>query len=261
MFGQPYRLVEGRVAFLRQGTLCLNLNLREMHLQAPMVMLVSPGTVAEIREFSSDCDFAMLAFPDALIEEYRREGLFQAYLQRRLCLCIPLCDADSGRMETLCSLLWEVLHDSPLSEEMVRDMVLLLFHQVECYRKRYLAVETQERSRREEVLSRFIDLVNEHAVTERKVAFYADRLCLTPHYLCTIIRKAGDLTVMDWINRAVVQEAKILLRHSDMQISQIADRLNFANASFFCKYFRRLTGMSPGEYQQSAHIQDNKPST
>lgn len=55
---------------------------------------------------------------------------------------------------------------------------------------------------------------------------------------------------MDWVNEAVVQEAKLMLRHTDKLVYQIADELNFPNASFFCKYFRRMTGITPNDYRQ-----------
>lgn len=247
---QPYRLMEGRIMFLWKGEADINLNLRKRHLKAPMAVLLSPGTVGEIVDFSSDYDFTMLAFRNDFMESFRREEILQIYRQRWLCLCIPLQDEEQQRIEKICDLFWDIIHDSPLPEKIVKEMILLLLNQVDTYRKRYLAEEHPPVSHREEIFNRFIDLVNEYAIRERKIAFYADKLCLTPHYLSSLIRETGRQTVMDWINLAVIQEAKLLLHHSDLQITQIADRLNFPNASFFCKYFRRLTGMSPNEYRR-----------
>lgn len=91
--------------------------------------------------------------------------------------------------------------------------------------------------------------MNQYALRERNVAFYAEHLCLTPRYLGTLIREVSDHTVMDWINEAVIQEAKILLLHSDKLVYQIADELNFPNPSFFSKFFHRMTGKTPNEYR------------
>lgn len=110
--------------------------------------------------------------------------------------------------------------------------------------------EKQKRTRQEEVFNRFLELVNKYAVRERSIAFYADRLYLTPRYLSTLVRQASGRTVMDWVNEAVVQEAKLRLCHTDKLVYQIADELNFPNASFFCKYFRRMTGMTPNDFRQ-----------
>lgn len=247
--GQPYRLIEGRIMFLRKGRVHIRLNLREQFLQAPVAVILSPGTVGEVIDFSDECDFAIIAFRDTFMEKFRRESFLQSYYQRRLCFCIPLQECDRLRMETLLSLLWDILHDTPYPEDITREMILLLFKQIELYRQKYLPDRINPVSHQEDILTRFIDLVNEYAVKERKIPFYADKLCLTPHYLSFLIRRTSGQTVMNWINRAVIQETQIQLLHSNLRISEIADRLNFPNASFFCKYFRRLTGMSPQEYR------------
>ena len=111
--------------------------------------------------------------------------------------------------------------------------------------------EEKHQSRQEQVFNQFIQLVNQYASQERKVSFYADKLCLTPRYLKSLIRQASNRTVMDWINEAVIIEAKVLLKYSNKLIYQIADELNFPNTSFFCKFFKRMTGMTPLAYQKS----------
>ena len=104
--------------------------------------------------------------------------------------------------------------------------------------------------RDEEFFRRFITLVNEHSKRERNVGFYADKLCLSPKYLGTLIRQISNQTVMDWIEQSVILEAKVMLKHSNLLVYEISDELNFANPSFFSKFFKRLTGMSPQEYQK-----------
>lgn len=80
---------------------------------------------------------------------------------------------------------------------------------------------------RKELFRRFIALVNQHSKHERSVNFYADKLCLTPHYLSSVIRETSGQTVMQWINQAVILEAKVLLKHSNLLVFQISDELNF----------------------------------
>lgn len=250
ILNQPYRLVEGRVIFVRKGWAHVNLNLREQLLKAPMLVVYSPGTVGEVKQFSPDVDFAMLAFRNSFLENVRQEGLLKDYNRRQLSLCLPLQEQEAKRIQQLLDVFWNMLHDSPFPTALIKEMIVLLCRQIDSYRRHYAETKQTAVSRQEDVLNRFIDLVNAYALQERKISFYADKLCLTPHYLSTIIQQASRQTIMDWINRAVIQEARILLLHSDLQVSQIADRLNFPNASFFCKYFRRLTGMSPGEYKK-----------
>lgn len=248
--GQPYRLTEGRVVYFRAGTLRLRINLRELEFKAGDFLVVSPGTVFEFLYISSDLDLAMLAFSNSLMESWQKEELLQVYLQGRLFLHLSLTEQESRRMEQIFALLWEVVHDRPFPKESVQSLISLVFHQTDGFRGRELEAGKQKRSRQEEVFNRFLELVNKYAVHERSCTFYADRLCLTFRYLSTLVRQASGRTVMDWVNEAVIQEAKLMLCHTDKLVYQIADELNFPNASFFCKYFRRMTGMTPKDYRE-----------
>ena len=80
--------------------------------------------------------------------------------------------------------------------------------------------------------------------------FHGLKLYVTPRYLCTLIRETSGRTVMDWVNDAVLLEAKLMLCHTDKLVYQIADELYFPNPSFFCKFFRRMTGKTPNQYRQ-----------
>ncbi len=248
--GQPYRLTEGRVVYFRAGTLRLRINLRELEFKAGDFLVVSPGTVFEFLYISSDLDLAMLAFSNSLMESWQKEELLQVYLQGRLFLHLSLTEQESRRMEQIFALLWEVVHDRPFPKDSVQSLISLVFHQTDSFKGRGLEADKQKRTRQEEVFNRFLELVNKYAIHERNCTFYADRLCLTSRYLSTLVRQASGRTVMDWVNEAVMQEAKLMLCHTDKLVYQIADELNFPNASFFCKYFRRMTGMTPNDYRQ-----------
>ncbi|WP_298650554.1 helix-turn-helix domain-containing protein [uncultured Proteiniphilum sp.] len=90
-----------------------------------------------------------------------------------------------------------------------------------------------------------------HFKQHRGLDFYASKLCLTPKYMSTIIKQTSGKTAGDWIDDYILLEAKALLKSTNMTIQQISDELNFPSQSFFGKYFKRLTGVSPKEYRKS----------
>lgn len=112
-------------------------------------------------------------------------------------------------------------------------------------------VSSVEGERSKEVFERFIALVSEHYVRERSVSYYAGRLCITPKYLARLVRAASGRTASDWIDGYVVMEAKHLLKFSGLEVKEIVRRLNFPDAPTFHKFFRRRTGMTPGQYRRS----------
>ena len=101
------------------------------------------------------------------------------------------------------------------------------------------------------VIERFIELVEEHYREERLIGFYADKLCITPKYLSKLVKENTGRSAGEWIENHVILEARALLQSSDMTIQQIAASLNFPNQSFFGKYFKRATGISPKQYRQT----------
>ena len=99
------------------------------------------------------------------------------------------------------------------------------------------------------VLEEFLKLVAEYHDRERGMAFYADKLCLTPKYLSKIIKNASGKSGPEWIDSFVILEAKNMLKYSDMPIKEIVYKLHFPNSSVFYKFFKSHTGMTPSEYR------------
>ena len=99
------------------------------------------------------------------------------------------------------------------------------------------------------LVERFIELVQDHYREERLIGFYANKLCITPKYLSKLVKEHTGRSAGEWIENHVILEARALLQSSDKTIQQIAVLLNFPNQSFFGKYFKRATGMSPKQYR------------
>lgn len=113
-----------------------------------------------------------------------------------------------------------------------------------------LQAEAAKPLKREEILFKeFIRLVSEHHRKERRVDFYADQLFLSPKHFSTVIKKVSGKTAGQWIDEYVILEIKTLLKYSAMSIQEVAYYMNFSNPSFFGKYFKHHTGMSPSEYK------------
>ena len=98
------------------------------------------------------------------------------------------------------------------------------------------------------------DYKSERTGHERSVKFYSDRLCISPKYFSKLVRQASGKLPMEHIQQRVIIEAKSLLRSTNITIREIADALNFPTDSFFCRYFKHETGLSPSDYRQSFNL-------
>lgn len=96
----------------------------------------------------------------------------------------------------------------------------------------------------------FYDLLVEHYKESREVAFYAERLCVSPKYFGFIIKQETGIGAGQWIAWYTIICAKTLLRNRrDMSVQQISHMLNFSDASSFSRYFKQNSGMTAKEYR------------
>ncbi len=247
--GQPYRLKEGRLLYVLKGTARILINLIEYTVSMHTIVVLPPNSIVELMEVNDNYDFRGVAFTNDFLPTNEKENLTDSYQKQGFTL--HLTEKEWRLEEAYFSILWAVVNEVPFRREVVQHTLTAMLFNLRYLQDKNYGNAPSGSLRNEELFRRFINLVNENCKKERNVSFYADKLCLTPKYLGTIIRQITQQTVMDWIEQAVILEAKVLLKHSDLLIYQISDELNFPNPSFFSKFFKRLTGMTPLEYQKA----------
>ena len=236
--GLPYRVEEGRLLLVTSGWLRIIANLEEYEVHAGMAFVLPADSILEIVEHSDALDIRAVAFKDLPPSA----GVSHA-------VCLQLTEQDAADIDNLLMLLWQEVHRDPKHREIIHHIEAALFLGLKRLEQQTKSSSKVTASHQEQLHHRFVALVKQHGLTEHKVGFYADRLCITPNYLSFIVRRCSGLTVMQWINRHVIQLAKLQLKYSDLPVWQIAESLNFPNPSFFSKFFKRETGMTPAEYR------------
>jgi AraC-like DNA-binding protein len=137
--------------------------------------------------------------------------------------------------------------ENPYRLEMIKHLMIVSYYMVRPNFENVIA--PAKPSRQALLIEKFTALVRENYRMQRKTAFYADKLCLTPKYLSEVVKAATGKSVSDWIDDYVILETKALLKSTNMTVQQIGDELNFPSQSFFGKYFKRNAGVSPREYR------------
>ncbi|MEE0574421.1 MAG: helix-turn-helix domain-containing protein [Paraprevotella clara] len=119
---------------------------------------------------------------------------------------------------------------------------------------RYLANESCEEEHtptvREKLAFEFIHAVHQYSRTDHEVAAYADRLNVSPAHLTRMVKEVTDKTASEWIADSLVNEIKFLLHHPGNSIQAIASEVRFSDQAALSKFFKKHTGMTPGEYRK-----------
>lgn len=107
--------------------------------------------------------------------------------------------------------------------------------------------------RASEILRQFINLLDDgHYRKNRELQFYADKLCITPHYLSEVCKTVTGQPATYWIDLYLGNEVLSMMTATDRTLSDIAYELNFSSLSYFTRYARKLIGMSPTKFRKNS---------
>ena len=249
----PFLIEDFRFVICRKGSFRTIVNLQEMVVREGMMAVIVPGSIVEPLSMSSDFTVTGMG----VSEEHMRlahSGELPELLcgKQKTALFMP-SEEERQLVEALFAMEWSLIKAPAVGSKAVDNMLSVItqtFSDIfRLHDSEGNGFTANPYNRKHKLLQNFIDLINEHCCSEHKLDFYADRLCVTTRYLGTIIHEVSGITAKEWLDRAVITIAKVLLRHSSKSVSQIADELHFPSDSFFCKYFKRLTGLTPSSWR------------
>ena len=94
--------------------------------------------------------------------------------------------------------------------------------------------------------NRFLTLLEKEEGKLYRADHYVSALSVDSSAFVSAVLSETGKSPSVWIRDRTLLEARRLLTYTDLTISEIAYRLNFRNASYFVRFYRRLTGISPG---------------
>lgn len=95
----------------------------------------------------------------------------------------------------------------------------------------------------------FTNLLREHP-HKREVQWFAEQIGITPKYLSEICKERSGKSASEWIADVTIAELKHLLRDTTIPIHKVAEQMEFPNASFFCQYTKKHTGLTPNKFRK-----------
>ncbi len=129
----------------------------------------------------------------------------------------------------------------------MENFMLVMAEQVESCKG--LLGENPVKNRAWTIVNDFLGLLNRHYTRHHDVAFYADKLNITPNYLNIIAKKNIGVSAKEQINIQLGLVVKMLLDTTDLTVKEIAGKLHYEDPSYLCRIFRKQTGLSPIQYR------------
>ena len=251
---EPQRMNFILMALCRKGTAHYTIDTRKLYVEPGDLLFISERHILDNFEPSPDfeCQCIMLstAFYHSFVQNVRNVSSLLLFSMRN-----PVVHLISDEIvtygnyyETIRKKMANTSHH--YRTELVKALLLAMFYDMSgvIYRVEQDGDKTQKRA--DIIFAEFIRLLQEHFRSERRVSWYAERLCITPKYLSEIVKQVSKRTPNEWIDQYVVLEIRVLLKNSTKNIKEITKELNFPNQSFLGKYFKEHIGVSPSVFRK-----------
>jgi len=235
-----------------KGNATIEISFKEYELEKGSIYIVLPNIMLKTIKKSDDFLVEVLFVSSDFMTDLSLYSDYNILMKMGHHPCISAKEDEVYNFLELHSLIVKYYNmpDNPLRVPMVKMLLCALIIAIGgLYFEKDFEASLIKVPRQIELTERFFILLKENYITERNISFYADKLFLTPKYLSSIIKKITGHSIMEWINEAVILEAKIKLKTTDLTVLQISEELNFGNPSFFSRYFKQYTGFTPLAYR------------
>lgn len=251
---EPYRAESYALAFLRDGSIDLQAGLVKHSVQAPAVITLGPSVIRSFSKSSEVISMDILFFKDSFLLESQADIFLLTkydFLDMSDLHVLALSGSSCQKITGIFDLVaLSMKSDNAYQSKIIRSYIFVLIYEIDAaYQAQSLEIRSENKLN--PLVNRFRQLLTKNYLHERSLAFYANKLAVTPKYLSAVIKKQTGKTAAEWIDESVTLESKVLLQNKTLTISQISDLLNFSDQSVFGKFFKTQTGISPLEYRKT----------
>lgn len=250
----PVRLKCEIIALCMGGEIEASVNLNHFNVRKNDIITLMPGSIFQINDLKGELKIFFMGFSAKYVDQNdKAKTLLDTIYSIMGKPKITLSDEGAGMVERYFRFLIEIYEkfDERIHQELADNIFADVHKGISLIYKKKTVTDDVASSRAEKLSKGFTQLVMQHYNDNRNVAWYAEKLGITHAHLCSIVKQATGKTCADIISSMVIMDAKSQLKSTHQSIQAISDSLNFANMSFFGKYFKRYVGMSPLEYRNN----------
>lgn len=246
----PARATGHTCLYLTSGTATLSIGAETCTIQAHEVLVVRAGQVYSFRPGDENTGF-LWHFHDEMLVGKTGAADAQAVFEFLRFWGRPAISLDAqtgGFVENLLRRLQAEYETHGLRySELLRAYLLALLQELH---RAYSADDPPQPTAAATITRQFKQLVATYFNSLPHVRDYADRLHITPGHLTKSVRAVTGKAPTQWIEETIVLEAKMLLCQTALPVSEVAEQVGVADASYFSRLFKKHAGASPLAYRK-----------
>lgn len=251
----PHRGSYFCVLMLTEGSVNHMANLQHFQAQKNMIIFSSPGIIKCWDQPSPDLDgYSLLFTADFFHINSHQPSYFNQlpFFQWDAQHFVQISNAARKILEPLFKKIQKELHDQqPKHNLAIQSYLNILLIELEMLYVKSTSRVSQSLPKSVMLANEFKCLVSHHFYQKLSVKQYADMLNVTPNHLNDTVKSVSGKTAGSLIQEMTLLEAKVLLHQTQITIAEIAFHLNFQEPSYFGRFFKKQTGMTPFQYRQS----------
>lgn len=254
----PVRVNALQVLLVLEGSIDLSIDYVLFQASTNTVVTIMPTLITKVMKYSPNFKGRLMAVSRAFLEQSMMPNHSSSMIQYMKIRKKPTILLQESEIKTLdeCMLRLRqtILQTSHHLQRLLIQNTLMGFFiemgNIFSERKEYNTPPSL--TRKEELFESFLRILYMYCKEQHVVSFYAEQLYITPQYLSLILKELTGRSANKWIDEALMQEAKILLKAPQATVQQVADALHFSDQSTFGKFFKKHAGMSPMEYRKNS---------
>lgn len=243
------------ILLVMEGNMEFRLNLKDYNLVTNDLLFITAHTLKQFISAKPSSRIAALTFTPDFLSKQRFPDNFMEIMDYFSSKHSPLWSLSQKDAKMMVQLFAELENRTdaaiahPFGKELVYHSFYIVMYELAALAQRYTKQDTQLSPRKESLVISFTNLVQLQFTHQRNVTQYAEQLYVSPKYLTETVKEITGKSAGEMIDSFVIVEAKLLLDNPRLSIAQVAESLNFSDQSFFGKFFKRHTGLSPKDYR------------
>ena len=244
----PQVLTYGAILICRKGKAMLNVNYKDWELYVGAVITLFPNDVVELK-VDGDFEVEILKYNPSLLREASLQLEQTVYSSLREDRCrqdTPVVTNIINGMFGLLKVYFDQSECTCISQLVLCQLKAFFigFHEYLQRNPQYRPDEVKS-YRVRELFNRFMILLERDYKISRDVNYYAAQMNISSKYLTNIVSQVTGHTPKTIIDQYVILQLKLHLKRSTQSIKEMAWEFHFADVSFFCRYFKKHTGLTP----------------
>lgn len=241
------------ISLCTQGYLKVYYNKKEIVLyKNTFLVLLSNAEIEYNKEHSPDFNRYFLFLSSDFFKTLKYKDYLTTFQYFKSHPLLKMSDEETGYLVDQFKIIKKTIEqkDNDEKEKILRILLNLLFETVVRTKGYQNGISRNIEPRIEELFKRFGLMLESYHKQSREVSFYADKLCISTNYLFKVTKTVLNVSPKTLINEYIILQAKHLLdTKKEKNVQEIAIELGFQSQSFFGKFFKQQTGMSPSDYR------------